>query len=182
MAKALEKMSNYVLEYSDHDFQIRSCPRYLKEVYDLGADLQYYIGDMYLQLAELSQVKIKATYQKMAVHQLEMRQRIERLNEAHLNEILTHFYNNGGKVVEAPLASEASKELQPFFNRMMDTFLKRLESALVLAAEGSISPEQLGSMIDNDITEMYRNLGKLFQVEPIVRGFEAMIRIRENLR
>jgi hypothetical protein len=72
--------------------------------------------------------------------------------------------------------------LQPFFNRMMDTFLKRLESALVLAAEGSISPEQLGSMIDNDITEMYRNLGKLFQVEPIVRGFEAMIRIRENLR
>jgi hypothetical protein len=37
-------------------------------------------------------------------------------------------------------------------------------------------------MIDNDITEMYRNLGKLFQVEPIVRGFEAMIRIRENLR
>jgi len=175
-------MSNYVLEYSDHDFQIRSCPRYLKEVYDLGADLQYYIGDMYLQLAELSQVKIKATYQKMAVHQLEMRQRIERLNEAHLNEILTHFYNNGGKVVEAPLASEAAKELQPFFNRMMDTFLKRLESALVLAAEGSISPEQLGSMIDNDITEMYRNLGKLFQVEPIVRGFEAMIRIRENLR
>lgn len=84
--------------------------------------------------------------------------------------------------MEAPLASEAAKELQPFFNRMMDTFLKRLESALVLAAEGSISPEQLGSMIDNDITEMYRNLGKLFQVEPIVRGFEAMIRIRENLR
>ena len=42
--------------------------------------------------------------------------------------------------MEAPLASEAAKEVQPFFYRMLDTFLKRLESALVLAAECSISP------------------------------------------
>lgn len=182
MAKVLEKMSNYTYENSDHGYQIISCPRYKKDVYALGINLQYYIGDMYLQLAEISQGEVKSQFKRMAVTELEIKQQIQQINNANLNELLSYFYNNGGKIIEAPVASEQTKEIHPFFNRILNTFIKRIESWLVLAAEGTVTPDRLDSMVSYDIIEMYGNMCKLFKVDEIVRGFEVLIKIREDVR
>ena len=84
--------------------------------------------------------------------------------------------------MEASLGSEQAKEIQPFFNRIMATFIKRLERATLLAVADGITPEQLNNMIDDDITEMCGNMCKLFKVDEIVRGFEVLTEIRENFR
>jgi hypothetical protein len=132
MAKVLEEMSNYIYTEVDNGSQTISCPRYMNDVYTLGIDLQYYIGDIYLQMAEISRGDIRSQYKKMAVSELEIKEKIEKINNARLNELLTQFYNNGGQIIEAPLTSDQAKELQPFFNRLLDTYFKRLESLLVL--------------------------------------------------
>ena len=154
----------------------------MNDVYTLGIDLQYYIGDIYLQMAEISRGDIRSQYKKMAVSELEIKEKIEKINNARLNELLTQFYNNGGQIIEAPLTSDQAKELQPFFNRLLDTYFKRLESLLVLAAEGSITPERLDRMINFDTLEMYGNVSKLFKVDEIVQGFNNLISIRESVR
>jgi hypothetical protein len=64
----------------------------------------------------------------------------------------------------------------------LDTYFKRLESLLVLAAEGSITPERLDRMINFDTLEMYGNVSKLFKVDEIVQGFNNLISIRESVR
>jgi hypothetical protein len=148
----------------------------------MATGLQYYIGDIYLQMAEISRGDIRSQYKKMAVSELEIKEKIEKINNARLNELLTQFYNNGGQIIEAPLTSDQAKELQPFFNRLLDTYFKRLESLLVLAAEGSITPERLDRMINFDTLEMYGNVSKLFKVDEIVQGFNNLISIRESVR
>jgi hypothetical protein len=182
MAKVLEEMSNYIYTEVDNGSQTISCPRYMNDVYTLGIDLQYYIGDIYLQMAEISRGDIRSQYKKMAVSELEIKEKIEKINNARLNELLTQFYNNGGQIIEAPLTSDQAKELQPFFNRLLDTYFKRLESLLVLAAEGSITPERLDRMINFDTLEMYGSVSKLFKVDEIVQGFNNLISIRESVR
>ncbi len=180
MAKALEKMSNYAYEDVDDKIKTIACPRSMNDVYTLGIELQYYIGDVYVQMAEISRGEVRAQYKKMAVNQLEIKQKIQEINNARLNQLLSCFYNNGGKIIEAPVSAEQAKELQPFFNRIVNTFFNRLESLLVLAAEGSIAPDRLDRMINFDTIELYSNVGKLFKVQEFAEGFEVLIKLREN--
>ncbi len=182
MAKVLEKMSNYSCESVANVTQPVPCPRSMNDVYSTGINLQYYIGDIYLQLAEVSQGELKKQYKKMAVAELETKQKIGEVNNARLNELLYHFYNSGGAIIEPPLSSKQSKAIQPFYNRIMDTFTKQVESSLVLAANGSINPDKLKSMINYDIIEMYTNMSKLFKVDEIVKAFSILITIRQNAR
>ena len=182
MAKVLEKVSDYNYASVDDGSKIISCPRYMNDVYTLGIDLQYYIGVIYLQMGEMSLGQAKSQYKKMAVCELDIKEKIQEINNERLNELLSHFYNNGGQILEAPLTTEQAKEIQPFFNRILDTYFKRLESLLVLAAEGSITPDRLDRMINFDTVELYGNIGKLFKVDEIVKGFKVLIKIRENVR
>jgi hypothetical protein len=76
MAKVLEEMSNYIYTEVDNGSQTISCPRYMNDVYTLGIDLQYYIGDIYLQMAEISRGDIRSQYKKMAVSELEIKEKI----------------------------------------------------------------------------------------------------------
>lgn len=182
MAKVLEDVSNYTYTNVEDGSKTISCPRYMNDVYTLGIDLQYYIGDIYLQMAEISRGEVRSQYKKMAVSELEIKEKIQEINNARLNELLSHFYNNGGMIIEAPLTAEQAKKIQPFFNRIIDTYFKRLESLLILAAEGSITPDRLDRMVNFDTVEMYSNVCKLFQVDEIVQGFKVLIKIRENVR
>ncbi|KUG03996.1 hypothetical protein ASZ90_018585 [hydrocarbon metagenome] len=180
MAKLLEKMSNYTYKVVDNETKTIPCPRNMNDVYSIGTNLQYYIGDIYLHLAELSQRDLKPQYKKMAIVELEIKQQIQEVNNARLNELLGYFYNNGGAVIEPPLTYMQSKEIQPFFTRIIDTFTSRVEDSFVLAADGSISPGRLESMINYDIIEMYTNLSKLFPVDEISKAFRQLIVIRKR--
>ncbi len=180
MAKLLQEVSNYNKNDGDKAENTIPCPRYMNDVYSIGINLQYYIGDIYLRLAEVSHKELKSLYKKMAVVELDIKEQIQEVNNARLNELLSYFYNNGGTVIDPPLSSAESKSIQPFFNRIMDTFTEQVESSLVLAANKSISADKVKSMINHDIIEMYTSMSKLFPVDEITIAFWQLIAIRNR--
>ncbi|KUG04379.1 hypothetical protein ASZ90_018220 [hydrocarbon metagenome] len=180
MAKVLEKMpiySNKAVENASTPI----FPRYINDVYSIGTSLQCYIGDIYLHLAEVSQGDVRAQYKKMAIAELKIKEQTQHIANARLNEMLGYFYNNGGTIVEPIMTQTQAKAIQPFFNRMLDIFNKRVELGTVLAANGTISPSKIASMINYDITEMYSNMKKLFQVSEMEHAFNELIAIRTRL-
>ncbi len=82
------------------------CPRYVQEVYSLGASLQYYVGDKYLNLGVLNKGAQKSQYETLALNQLDYKEAIQKLANLYLNEMLVYFYNNGGPVIEAPVSEK----------------------------------------------------------------------------
>ncbi len=181
MATVLEKMPNYSNNVVDKTENLNLCPRYMNDVYSLGTNLQYYLGDIYMHLAKSTQGELKDQYEKMAFEELIIKDEIQKVSNARLNEMLGDFYNSGGAVVELPLSHKLSKETQPFFNRILDNFTKQVESSTVLAANGTISAGKLENMVKYDIIEMYTNMSKLFPEEEIVKAFNKLITIREMI-
>ncbi len=179
MAKVLEKMTNYSNKFTDYEI---TCPRYIHDVYSIGTNLQYYIGDIYLQLAEVSQEDLKNQFTKMAFEEFEIKNKIQKIDNAHLNELIGHFYNSGGSIIEPALSYQRFKARYPFFNRILNIFTKQVESSMMLAANGSISAGDLKSMVNYGIIQMYTNLSKLLQVSEIAKAFEEMIAIREGIK
>ncbi len=176
MAKVLEKMTVYTDE-ADNSFKPIACPRYINDVYSIGTNLHYYIGDIYLQLAEGKQGDIKQQYKTMAIVELEIKDEIQKIGNASLNEILGYFYNNGGTVVESALSYQESKAIQPFFNRILDIFTKKVDLLTVLAANGRITPGRMESIINYDLVELYSKMSKLFPVDKMVRAFDQLVTI-----
>ena len=181
MSKVLEKTADYSNQAVCKMVKPISCPRYMNDVYSIGTDLQYYIGDIYLWLSEVSRGDLKNHYRQIALDQLEIKKRIEEINNARLNELLVHFYNSGGTVIDPPLSYQQSEEMQPFFYRILNTFTKKLESSLVSAANGSINPDELESLVNSDIIEMYSNMSKLIAVDELAKAFWDLIAIRERV-
>lgn len=176
MAKVLEKMWIYTDE-ADNSLKPISCPRYINDVYSIGTNLHYYIGDIYLQLAEGKQGNIKQQYKTMAIVQLEIKDEIQKVENVCLNEMLGYFYNNGGTIVESALSYQDSQAIQPFFNRILDIFTKKVDLLTVLAANGRITPGRMESIINYDLVELYSKMSKLFPVDKMVRAFDQLVTI-----
>ncbi len=178
MAKVLERTSNDCNNAVNNAVKSIHCPRYMNDVYTIGTNLQDYIADIYLELAEMSNGDLKIQYREMAVEQMEVKQHLKDIAMARLNESLWHFYNNGGPIIESPLSDKEAKEKQPFFNRIRDNFFENVEDSLTLAADGSISLGKLESIINYNLIAMYINMSKLFQVDEITKAFNQLIIIR----
>lgn len=157
-----------------------SCPCSVDEVYSLGISLQYYIGDIYLDL-EATQGPQKFLYKKLALNQLDIKEEIAKLANANLNQLLCYFYNNGGPIIEAPVSEEMAKEIQPFFNRIAVNFMNQLDVIVSMASKGNMDPSELESAINNNIIAMYTTMRKLFQVDEIENAFNELISIRKAL-
>lgn len=182
MSKVLKttEVINYSPKAAEKTAISASCPRCMNDVYSLGISLQYFIGNIYLKLADTNQGNTKNYYEKLALKQLNGKEKIEKLAKAHTNELLSYFYNNGGPIIEPPLSEQEAKEKQPFFNRIINNFLVKLEASLDLNSNSIINPEELENVINSSITELYTNLGKLIQVDEIIQAFDELISIRNG--
>jgi len=157
------------------------CPRSADEVYSLGVSLQYYIGDIYLELEALTQGEQRLQYQNLALSQLTVKQEIEKLANENLNRLLWYFYNHGGPVIEAPVTEKMAKEIQPFFNRIAVNFLNQLDVLVRLASKGNMSPSELESTINDGIIDMYATMSMLFNTDEIKDAFSELIEIIRSL-
>ncbi len=153
------------------------CPRYMHDVYSLGFNLQYYIGDIHLQLANLNHGDIRQEFKLLSVKQLEVKEKIEDMSRDRLNEMLAIFYNNGGQIIDPTVSEREAKEIQPFFNRLLDSFFQRLEYSIILANNG-LSADKLESLINAGIMEMYTNMSKLYRDEEIINAFNQLINLK----
>lgn len=177
MTEALKTKEVFNYSSKAAEKPVMSCPRCMNDVYSLGISLNYYIGNLYLQLADSSQGEIKTQYEKLALKQLDDKEQIENLIKIHTNELLCYFYNNGGPIIEPPLSEEAAKEKQPFFNRVVDNFFVKLEASNHLTSSNIMNPDELENLVNASTIELYTNLAKLIQVEEIVKAFNELIKI-----
>lgn len=158
-----------------------ACPRTADQVYSLGINIQYCVGDIYLELSRLNQGTVKNQFKTRAIQQLDGKNEIEKLANINLNKLLTYFYNNGGPVIEPPLTEQTAREIQPFFARITANFMKQLNGIAAMAAKSNLSAGDLDNMINGDIIDMYTTMSMFFPIDEIKDAFNDLIRVRENL-
>lgn len=161
--------------YPYETVNLKPCPCTVDEVYSMGLSLQDYIGDIYLNLCTLNQGSEKILYQNLAISQTKVRKELEELAKANLNNLLSYFYNNGGQIVEAPVSEQLAKEVQPFFNRIVENFLNDLDVMVNMASKSYMTAHELENGINRHITDMYASMFKLFPVSEIQNAFDELI-------
>lgn len=163
--KAADKMANPVV-----------CPRCVDEVYSLGISLEEYLGRVYLELAELNKGK-KNPYTNLLLDHLGIKKGIEELAKDNLDQLLTYFYENGGPIIEKPVSELTAREIQPFFNRVVTSFLDQMDFVWNKAYQGKMSASDLNNQINEHIVAMYTSMGKLFRNEEMQNAFNELIYI-----
>jgi len=156
------------------------CPRRVNDVYSLGANLQYSIRAKYLEIADLDQENTRVTCTKLALKQMEIKKAIEKAGKHQLNLLIQYFYEHGGPVIEDPVSEQMVKDINPFFNRLMDNFLKSLDEAADRTARGEMSVSEMETDVNHNIINMFSALGNLFMVDEMRNAFHELVEIRES--
>lgn len=170
-------MSDHPTKSADEFVNPVVCPRCADEVYSLGISLHDYIGDLYLKLAEINKGE-NNPYTNLILNQLAAKKEIENIAKYNLNKLLAYFYNNGGPIIESPVSEQSATEIQPSINRIVASFLNRVDFILSRASNGDISARDLDNEINNDISFMLNAMGKLFQNNAMQNAFSELISVR----
>lgn len=149
-------------------------PCSVEEIYNLGISLQYYIGGIYLNLANQSKGEQKKCYSKLALAQLNVKKAILKMVNEHLNERLYYFYNNGGPVIKPPVSEREAKKLSGFFNRIVANYLNQIDVSVAIAAEGGMTADKLESEINNIVMHMFSSLSNLYRHDDMKQAFNNM--------
>ncbi len=155
------------------------CPRSVHEVYSLGVSLQYCIRAKYLELDGLVPGMGNTFRNNQAARQLVIKTEIEKLANYKLNVLLEEFYNHGGPIMEDPVSEQMAKNAQPFFNRIMSSFLQSLDEITRQTAAAKISAVEMTAEVEEQIIGMYDALGKMFQMVELKYAFDDLIEIRQ---
>jgi hypothetical protein len=160
---------------------LENFPQSVDEVYSFGISLQNYLGDTYLALDAMNKTSKKLINKNLALGELTANEEIRRLANANLNQLLAHFYNNGGLINEAQasVSEQTAKEIRPFFNRIVINFLDQLDIVVSVAAKGNINAEELKELINNNVIKLYTTMTILFPVKEIQTAFTKLINIRK---
>lgn len=157
-----------------------SCPRCIDDVYSFGTWLQYYLGEVYHHLGQSSQGNLKKQYSKMELVQLEGEKSILALMDNCLNKSISEFRNNRDKLREASISGEQFQETQALFDSIRDDFFHQVGDALQEAANYSISPAELESLVNSRVIRMYQKMSLIFQDQEIKGSFEKLIDLRRR--
>lgn len=179
-AKTRRNRNNHTKPY-DLLADLGPCPCSVDQVYSLGVRIQYYVGDIYLELERLNQGVAKNQYKKLALSQLDGKNEVEKLANINLNKLLSYFYNNGGPIIDSPVSEQMARELRPFYIRISTNFLKQLDLIVSLASKGYMSVSELECTINNSVTEMYSAMSMLFPVDEMKEAFDDLTRVRESI-
>ncbi len=177
MRTAKEIKINYQTKAAYEMASSLPCPQSANDVYSLGVSLQYCIRAKYLELA--GQSIDNSFLIDQAAQQLAIKNKIEELAAFKLNVILGKFYDQGGPIMENPVSKPMVRQIQPFFNRIMSRFLQSLDEITYQAVAENSSAEAMVSAINQQITETYEALGKMFPVKEIESAFADLLDIMQ---
>jgi len=162
---------------TDKIAEIGTCPRSVDEVFSLGIKLQYYIGGVYMEMAEMRRGEAKKYFKQQAVKQLAIKDEIKYLADNNLNRMLDYFYANGGPVIEPPVSDETAKRIQPFFNRIASSSLDEIRNVI---DEGSnYDAENVAMYVTETVADMYSAISRLYEAESAMTGaFKELLAIQ----
>lgn len=182
-AKILNVMYQYSTEKLDQQKSTSAiinkmdCPRSAEEVFSTGIKLQYLIGDMYLAAADASRGELKGKLNALAMKQLDKKTEIQKLANLHLNEKLTYFYNNGGPIIEAPVSERQAREVNGFYNRIIDNYIHQMELVLRSVITDTESFPKLEERINEIEIRMLTDLANLYHQNEIRMAFKDLINL-----
>lgn len=179
-SKTRRNRNNSVKTY-DVLVDLGPCPCSVDQVYSLGVRIQYYVGDIYLELERVNQGALKNQYKKLALRQLDGKNEVEKLANLNLNRLLTYFYNNGGPIIDSPVSEQMAREISPFYIRITTNFLKQLDLIVGMASKGNFTVNELERMVNNLVTEMYITISMLFPMEEMKDAFDDLTGVRESI-
>lgn len=154
-----------------------SCPCSAEEVYSIGIDLQYLIGDMYLNLVNSSKGSMKSTLKELAMKQLDKKVKIQKLANINLNEKLNYFYNNGGPIIEPPVSKRQAQEINGFFTRIVNNRLNQINVIINKANDYNDDLNDLENEVNQIMKRMFTDLANLYNEDEIISAFLAMNRL-----
>ena len=153
---------------------LHSCPGSVQEVYALAISLQYYIGNLYLEMADMSPEPPKTQYMNLAMRQLENKNALEKICNDYLNELMDRFYKTGGPIMDDQLSELQLKDIQAFFKRILTNLLLHFDILVDMSFNASLSIEQMLTEINNYTFHTYATLGKLYSDDRIQRAFNVL--------
>jgi len=160
---------------SEHTYSF-TCPHTTEDVYSMGIKLLYLIGDMYLDYANGSDKAIKNILKELALKQLNKKTEIQKLADMDLNNKLTYFYENGGPIIEPPVSEKRAKEINGFFNRIADNYLKNIEEQISKVNVDNNAKELEGN-VNQIIVRMLTDLANLYFENEIRMAFKELINL-----
>lgn len=161
------------------DSKPMNCPRCEHDVYAFAMRIQYYIGSLFLELADRNK-SCKAAYTSRAAAQLTMKDKIAGYSNERLNDLLRIFYYvNEGQVIPPPVSETMAETIQPDFDAKLTSFIKQLDEIVAAASIGKLTVEEAENQINAGVIEMYSQLKAVYQAEEIQTAIEEMIRIKQ---
>lgn len=157
--------------------KLHSCPCSVQEVYSLAISLQYYIGNLYLEMADGSQEPQKSQYMSLAMRQLENKKNLQKICNDYLNELMDCYYKTGGPIIDDRLSESQLKDVQAFFQRILTNLLLHYEILVDMSSNGSMSLSQMSAEIDSYTLFTYSTLGKLYSDAKIQRTFNELTKL-----
>ena len=154
---------------------LHACPCSVQEVYTLAISLQYYIGNLYLEIADISHEPQKTLYTNLAMRQLETKNDLQRICNDYLNELMYRFYKAGGPIIDDRLSELQLKDIQAFYKRILTNLLLHFDLLVDMSFNGSLSIEQMLTEISDYTFHTYTTLGKLYSDNKIQRAFNELI-------
>ncbi len=150
-------------------------PCSVEEVFALAISLQYYIGNLYLEMADICHEPQKTEYLNIAMQQLENKKAIEKSCNDYLNELMDYFYKTGGPIMDDRLNELQSKELQAFFQRILTNLLTHFDILVDMSLNGSLSLEQMRTEVNYYTLHSYSSWSKLYRNVKIQRAFNELM-------
>lgn len=154
------------------------CPRCEHDVYALAMKMQYYIGAIYLDLADACPKEQKAAYNSQATAQLAKKEEIARFSNDRLNQLLYLFYNvNEGQIIPPPVSEKIAEEIQPDFDAVLTYFMNQMDDIVETGIDGTMSVAEVETHISACVVEAYQQMSTLYQVRELQRAFDEVIKL-----
>lgn len=155
------------------------CPRCEHDVYALAIKMHYYIGAIYLDLAD-SNKNNKAAYTSLAAVQLAKKDEISRHSNERLDQLLYVFYYvNEGQVINPPISEIMAEEIQPDFDAILTFFMNQIDDIVEAAINENLDITEVENKIAACMVETCTQISMLYKVDEIQKAFDEVLRISQ---
>lgn len=157
-----------------------SCPRSECDVYAIGIGLEYFVGSVFMALADVEKIAAKSEYTQLAMRQLDRKERIVAVNNDKLNQMIQYFYDHGGPVIEPPVDEQRTDKITPRFNTLINEFFNRMDVLVSEAYADRTDVDEIENEIDASVLKMYTTMKGLYREYELRNAFDEIISIRNK--
>ena len=157
-----------------------TCPRCEYDVYAVGIALEYFVGSVFMTLAEMGRDVARSEYTHLAMMQLERKEKIVAVNNNKLNQMLQYFYDNGGPIIEPPVDEQKAARIAPRFKAIINEFCDRMDALVTKASAGRIGVREMEKETNAAVLEVYTAMKALYREYELRNACDYLLRFRTD--